>query len=358
MTALAALFVLCVPAIAQDNLARQEMVVIDLTDDGIDGPEFVTTLNAYVSDVGVAVKLLEAEKPPADHDAWVALASEVAGQRGSIPVRWFEPDREAEGIYNIYLVLLESSSGAVIVIPIELGMRRGNEMFRVLAATTRMVLDTEILDDLKKVVRTSQENPTPEPWPIEPDPGEPVDPEQAPIEPVKRSATLNLGYTGDLGFGGPSVLHGGRMGGLFHLNNWASVAVDVAYLAGSRETTLDIRTREQRLPLRLGAGASLWVGDTEATFLIFWSVEMLWASVEPASRDSQASGLDNIVRGDTGGGLEIRWGVPVWKRMRIFVAMSGQGMVVSHSYKRMDATAVHPSYFRLAWSVGMEIAGL
>lgn len=357
----AALLAIALPVGAsRPEAGRRSLIVMDNPDDGVAGEEFVSTLEDYVGDLGVTTSLETVADTPPDHDAWVSAAGRIGSSRGAMAVLWFEPDDSVSEAYNIYLVLLESSSGAVIVLPIELGLRRGNQMFRVLAATARMVLDTEILDDLRKVASTSREDPAPDPWPVVPVVSTPEPPPRPPVprEVFVRSFTLHVGYAGDLNPGSSSVVQGGRVGGLFHATEHLALAWDIAYLAGPRRTTLDVTTREQRIPTRFGSALTLDAGKTDVALVLFWSVEMLWAGVETTDRDVSDPTLDDIVRADTGGGLEIRWSVDLWRNLGVFLAVSGQGMAVSHSYRRGDAEAISSSYFRMGWSAGFEIGNL
>jgi len=349
-----ALLLAPVPSTAQEG--PRELTLLDVPGDRVDGPGLAATLEAYVSDAGVEVHLAETvDPPPADHPAWVALATAIGASRGALGVMWLEPSRDEGDGWNTLLVILECASGAVIVLPVELGARRDKEMLRVLAATTRMVLDTEILDDLRKVVDTARRDPVPGP-PSAAGPAPDTPPAAPSPPPSARSFTLHMAYAGDLGFGGPTVLHGGRLGALFNFNGWGSVGFDIGYLAGARESTLDITTREQRLPVRLGVVAALPLGRTRLAALFFWAVEMLWAGVEQRSRTAPAE--DDIIRADTGGGAALRWTVLLHENLGVFVAVSGQGMAVSHSYVRLDEAAVHPSYFRMGWSLGLELGDL
>lgn len=335
---------------AEDDVPSRKLVVLDLEDDEIDGALFTEALDDYVQDLGVTTSLVPTGKAPADHDAWVALAGRTGREAGAMAVLWFEPDDAAQDeTYDIYLVLLESSSGAVIVLPIELGMRRRSSMFRVLAATTRMVLDTEILDDLKKVAKTSREDPPPAPWKIEREPTEAPPP---PPRPVSRSFRFSASYAGDLNHEGPTVLHGARLGIQLWVPRTFSLVLDIGYLSGPRQTTLDVVTREQRLPTRIGAALSLDAGPTEISIIVYWTVEMLWTGVDHDGRSQDQLPLDDVVRADAGGGLEVRWYIPAWRRAGLFLSVFGQGMAVSHSYRRGDAEVIPSTYFRMGWGAG------
>jgi len=331
------------------------LVVLDIAGDEIDGPEFAETLEAYVSDVGVVVELAEFTATPADHDGWVELATETGYSRGARAVLWFEPSElREERAYDIYLVLLEQQTGAVVVLPVELGVRRGAKMFRVLAATARMVLDTEILDDIQEVIEISQEDPTPDPWPA------PVEPESAPPPPPPppetRTIDLSLGYAGELGFPGAALLNGGRLGAVFRFLPWLGVSLDAGYLTRAAERAADVEVREQRVPIRVGLVGVLDVGPTEAQLAALWSLDAVWVDAEVVEAGDET--IPALARLDSGGGGELRWRFPISGMLWIYAAVAGQGMVVSHTYERAGETAIESSDFRLGWSLGLELIGL
>jgi hypothetical protein len=334
-------------------LGGGSLVVLDAVGDEIDGPEFAETLEAYVSDVGVSVALADVTTPPEDHDGWVKLATETGYSRGATAVLWFEPrDLHDQQAYDIYLVLLEQRTGAVVVLPVELGVRRGAKMFRVLAATTRMVLDTEILDDIQEVIEVSREDPTPDPWPApaEPAPAPPPPPDDA------RTVDLSLGYAGEIGFPGAALLSGGRLGATFRFLPWLGVGLDAGYLTRGAERVADAEVREQRVPIRLALVGILGVGATEAQLAAMWTLEPVWIDAEVVEAGGEHIGA--LARLDSGGGAELRWRFPIAGLLWIYAAAAGQGMVVSHAYERAGLTAVQASDFRLGWSLGLEFIGL
>jgi hypothetical protein len=331
-----------------------KLVVIDAVGDDIDGPGFVETLEAYVSDVGVSVELTECATPPAGHDGWVELATATGRSLAARAVLWFEPHEGGEHqAYDIYLVLLEQRTGAVVVLPVELGLRRGAKMFRVLAATARMVLDTEILDDIQEVIEVSKEDPPPDPWPAP----APEEPSPAAPPPPGRTVDLSLGYVGDLGFPGTTLLSGARLGAVFRFVPWLGLGIDAGYLTRAAIRVADVEVREQRIPVRVFLAGILPLGATEGALAAFWSLEPVWVAAEVV----EAGGVDvpgALARLDSGGGGEIRWRIPVGELVWLFLAVAGQGMVVSHAYRRAGETGVHSADFRLGWSAGVELVGI
>jgi hypothetical protein len=347
-----ALAVLVWSSAARAEEAGSKMVVLDALGDEIDGPGFVETLEAYVSDVGVAVELAECAEPPTDHDGWVQLATETGRAHWAKAVLWFEPHEGGAGeAYDIYLVLLEQRTGAVVVLPVELGLRRGAKMFRVLAATARMVLDTEILDDIQEVIEVSEAEPTPDPWPA-PEPA----PEPAPPASETRTIDLALGYTGELALPGAALLSGGRLGATFRFLPWLGVGLDAGYLTRGAERAADAEVREQRVPIRVGLVGVLDVGPTEAQLAAFWSLDAVWVDAEVVEAGDET--IPALARLDSGGGGELRWRFPIAGLLWVYVAVAGRGMVVSHTYERAGEAAIESANFRLGWSLGFELIGL
>ncbi len=344
-------------AAVDDAQTSQTLIVLDNPGDKIDGPSFISTLEAYLSDVGVETELMAIAELPVSHDGWVNLAQRMGAERGALAVLWFEPDAEEEETYSVFLVLLEQTSGAVVVLPVELGMRQGPTMFRVLAATTRMVIDTEILDDIKEISSVSRQNPPPDPWPAKTP--ELVSPPPPPPEPPLKVRTfeLNLGYLGDFSHGGSTVLHGARFGVFARLIPWLAPGFDLGFLLADKTRVLDIDVGQRRLPIRLTMAGYVPVGSTEAIFIAFWTLEPVWISASVV-RSAPEEDIGPTTEIDTGGGAELRWRFRLSSNLGVFAGISGQGMAVSHAYKRGDEIAIHPSYFRIGWNVGIELFNL
>ncbi|MCP4675484.1 MAG: hypothetical protein GY854_08255 [Deltaproteobacteria bacterium] len=343
-----------------DMEKAQTIIVLDNPEDEIDGRAFISTLEAYISDVGVAADLAPIADAPTTHDGWVALAKGVGATHGALAVLWFETEADAGEACSVYLVLLEQTTGAVVVLPVKLGLRQGPTMFRVLAATTRMVIDTELLDDIREISDISRQDPPPEPWPAK-TPGDPIPPLSTPPSPAPapkaRTFEINLGYLGDFGHGGPTVLHGARLGVFARLIPWLAPGIDLGFLLAGEKRVLDIDVGQRRLPIRVALAGFVPVGPTEAIFIAFWTLEPVWVSAS-VIRSAPHEAIDPTTQVDTGGGGELRWRFRISSNVGLFAAVSGQAMVVSHAYERGGEVTIHPSYFRLGWTAGIDLFNL
>ncbi|MCP4601144.1 MAG: hypothetical protein GY847_11570 [Proteobacteria bacterium] len=340
-----------IAATKTDPAASKTLVVLDTPSNSIEGPALISILEAYVCDVGVTVELARVEDAPHNHGEWIELAREQGTARNGFAVLWFEPPLGNDEGIDVNLVLLGRHSGAIVILPIDLGTQSTPARLRVLAATTRMMLDTELVDDLLTVVEISKEDPPPEPW-APPEPSNP-DSELSPT----RQINVYAGYVGNLRVSEPTVLNGALLGGSIRLNPWIGPVLETGYITRSDKNVEDMRIQQHRLLFKLGIAGALSVGSTEALLTAFWNVEMVWVDAEMATRAS-GDAIDPTNRFDTGGGLELRWRFPIASKLGLFVAASGRGMIVSHDYKRNGLRAVSASPFVLDWSVGLDLAKL
>ena len=330
--------------------APRVLVALDLQGDEIDGPAFLDTLRAYLDGAGIEARLETVGAAPDGHAGWVSLAADLAERAGVIGVLWCEPAAPGDASYDTYIVLLESNSAAVVVLPVEIGARRGAEQLRVVAAAARMAIDAELLDTVSRIVQRAEAAPPPPEPPAGPSPPSP--PPVPRFEPT--SLALSAAYVLDVGTGGPSLLQGGRLGGALRLGRHLELHLDLGAIASRRRPAADLTVREVRAPGRVGAGWSFAAGPAAVAILAFWSVEAVCAVPE----DERGSGdaADTVVRPDSGGGLELRLRVPFGGRWAGLVTLGGQVMAVSHGFTRGDAEAIHPSYVRVYAAAGVEIA--
>lgn len=326
----------------QEDKNSRLLLVLDAVGSPINGKHFSNTLQSYVSEVDVSVKVIEIGGMPATHEHWVSLARNQGNAEKALAVIWFEPLENNIKNFTVFIVFLEWKTGAEIVLPINLDVRRGQEMFRVLAATVRMVLDTDILGDCEEVLEITEKKTIPKPWP-------------APKYDRKRITTdTYFSYWGDLGISGPSVLNGGRVGVLIRPGGTVGFGPSLGLIGRKPRVAKGIDIKELRIPIRLNLAWFLPLGSTELALAAFWSVEPIWVSAKGIASNAVETSQTSLTKVDTGGGLELRLRIPVTGSFGVFFGLASQAMAVSHSYEHTGDEVIGANHFRLSWDFGFD----
>ncbi|MFO8074271.1 MAG: hypothetical protein R6V85_20610 [Polyangia bacterium] len=338
----------------------RELLFLDGEGDPVDGAELVQTLEVYLADSEVGVARRALAEPPLDHEGWVELAEQTAERRRPLAVLWIEPIGERLR-WRVYLMLLESSSGGLIVLPIEFEQRRGTTALRVLAATVRTVLDAEMLSDLRRAGRVARADPPPPPKKrAAPPPPSAEEPRPRPLprsDRRERATCLRLEYVGDLSLPPLAVLQGARLGALLGWSRRFGLLLDLGLTTRGELRAGGARVRELRIPLRLGFAGLASLGAVGLLLSAYWVIEPTVVEAELVE-DSDAEPIEPLLRFDTGGGLELRARIGPWREVGFTLAIFAQAMAVSHRYERAGRTAIAPSDLRLGWSAGVYLPGL
>jgi hypothetical protein len=331
------------------------IAVLDAPDDGVDGPAFAATLDAYVAPIGAHSLVVAISTRPRDHAAWLALAEREGVDRGALAVLWFESSPQAPGAVDVYLVLLDRESGGVVVLPIALGAREGRAAHRVLAATSRMILDTEVIERLRASAEIQKREAIPDPWPRPDDDGTiPRAPAAAPV--ARRTVDVSGGYLGELRVRDDATLHGARVGLALRLHPRFGILVDAGYLTRPEDRMADVVYREHRAPIRLGLGAFRAIGVFELHAHATWLVESVWIRGE--SRDGARPPIESTPRLDTGGALDLSARMPLYRALGAFAGLGIAFMTVSYRYERYGEEGFTAGLVRFSWTAGIDWRGL
>lgn len=328
----------------------RKMLVLDAATDLLDGPEFIEVLDAYVNDMGVITEVSPVESVPPTHEQWVELAIERGTREGASASLWTEPVEDGVEVLNVFLVVLSQQTKATIVLPVKLGIKRGPKLYRSLAAATRMILDTNLLDDLGAVAQVAEADEPPEPW----KPGTQNEPEKSPLveNKPKRGLALVLLYTGDLGVKGRSYNQGITADVRLYLSPQLSFFAGGGALLSPEETASKISARQLRFPMLLGVGSHVAFGRVSLGMTLFWMVEVIrlagvdWPADLTETKDPRS-------RLDTGGGAELSVRTRLAKKLSAVFGLAGTGMVVSHEYKALGADWFSSNPFRLWFRAGV-----
>jgi hypothetical protein len=332
---------------------RPTIAVLDAPDDAVDGPEFAMTLDAYLAPIDVRSIVVPIPTSPPSHADWLAVAQAEGTSRGALAVLWFEPNTEDTDAIDVYLVLLDRDSGGVVVLPVALGAREGRAAYRVLAATARMILDTEVIERLRESARIQKRETTPEPWP-RPAIAVPI-PGSASPEP-RRTVDLGVGYLGEYRTSDHQTLHGARLDMTLRLARGFGVALDVGSLTRPEDRVADVAYREQRAPFRLGVAFLRPIGRFELAAGATWLAEPVWIRGEAMGEEKVK--IEATPRLDTGGGVDLGAGVRLRRGLGVFAGIGVTLMAVSYRYERYGEPGFTAGLVRLSWTVGLDWRGL
>jgi hypothetical protein len=337
----------------------QKLLVLDVAGDLLDGPAFVDVVDAYINDMGVAAELSSVESPPTTYQKWIELAIERGTNKGAIGSLWTEPVEGEADALNVFLVVLAQRTQATILLPVELGIKRGPMLYRSLAAATRMILDTNLLADLGAVAQVAQAEEPPEPW----EPGTQNDPQKARKAEVqiedhtKRSLGLAILYTGDLGIKGSSYNQGLATDLRLYMRPELSVMVGGGALFSSQATASTITARQVRFPFLIGMGGHLALRRVTLGLTLFWMAEVVrLAGLEWPAETIEVDDSESAL--DMGGGGELSVHTPLWKNVSALFGLAVAGMVVSHQYKALGADWFPSNPLRLWFRAGISFDGL
>jgi len=330
----------------------QKLLVLDVADDILDGPAFIQVLDAYVNDMGVTTEVSPVDSVPATYAQWIELAIDRGTREGAAASLWTEPAEGEVETLNVFLVVLSQQTEATIVLPVELGIKRGPKLYRSLAAATRMILDTNLLEDLGAVARVAEEEEPPDPW----KPGTQNEPEKRP--PVEHETARTLGvallYTGDLGPKGTSYNQGLTADIRLYLFPELSFMVGGGALFSPKKTAAKIAARQLRFPILIGMGGHLTLGRFNLGMTLFWMVEAVRLAGLKWPEDVIDTG-DFRSMLDTGGGAELSVGTRLVKNVSVLFGLAATGMVVSHRYRALGTDWFSSNPFRLWFRAGISL---
>lgn len=340
---LLAAFAMSFEAVSQEA-TKTTLMVVDSDEDGVDGEGLRSTLEAYVAEIDIDPVLARAEAPMWDRNTAAGWALEMGRGRGAVAVMWIEPAKETAGGAEVTLVLLDVASGAVVAIPVVLGERTGAAALRVLAASARTIMDTELLDAVQEAEAVTRAVPTPEPWP-------------APKKVEPRMLEIYAGYLGALSLEGPVFLHGARAGMFQRISKWWMLGLELGFLSGLETRVADIRFNERRLPVRLSVATTWSLAGTHGALVGSFGPEPVWVDSELVG-DSDEAGPGALGRLDAAGGVALRWRFPVVWKLFAFASAGAEFLALSHYYVRAGETAVRSSCCRIEWCLGLAVDDL